>query len=95
MARYRPKPIDTAHVKLSPAQAALVEALAANVHEVWAQTRLADGWKPGKKRDDNAKTHPCLIPYDRLPASEQAYDRVMVTQVIKAAVALGYRIGKR
>ena len=95
MANYQPKPIDTSGVKLTPAQAALVETLASNVHDVWAQKRIADGWTLGDARDDEEKTHPCLVPYEDLPESEKAYDRVMVEEVVKAAVALGYRINKR
>ena len=36
--------------------------------------------------------HPSLVLYDELPDSKKDYDRVMVEQAIKAAVALGYRI---
>ena len=92
MPSYTPKPIETAHVNLTPTQKALVESLAQNAHDVWAQQRISDGWKLGAQRDDNAKTHPCLIPYADLPESEKVYDRVMVEQVIRAALALGYRI---
>ena len=92
MSTYSPKPIDTAGIALTDGQAALVEKLAAHVHDVWAAQRIADGWRFGKARDDISKSHPCLVPYDELPDSEKTYDRVMVEQVIKAVVALGYRI---
>ncbi len=92
MPAYTPTPIDTENVKLTNAQKKLVESLAENAHDVWAKQRLADGWTLGKKRNDAKKKHPCLIPYDDLPESEKTYDRIMVEQVIKAALALGYRI---
>jgi len=79
MATYTPKPIDTANVVLNNAQRRLIEQLAANVHEVWARKRVEDGWRHGTSRNDQIKTHPSLVPYD-------------VEQVIRAAVALGYRI---
>jgi hypothetical protein len=66
--------------------------LAANVHDVWAKKRVEDGWRHGATRNDQLKTNPSLVPYDELPDSEKDYDRVMVEQVIRAAVALGYRI---
>jgi hypothetical protein len=59
---YRPKPIPTAGAKLSPDIDELVELLAKNAHEIWAQRHLADGWKFGRRRDDVAKEHPCLVP---------------------------------
>lgn len=92
MGTYTPHPIDTTAVTLSPSQRQLVEQLAENTHDVWAMKRLADGWRYGPARNDEAKTHPCLVAYSALPDSEKDYDQVMVEQVIKAALALGYRI---
>jgi hypothetical protein len=95
MSSYDPKPLDTSQVRLTLAQRTLVEALAENVHDVWARKRVDDGWRHGPSRDDAAKTHPCLVPYADLPESEKSYDREMVEQVVKAAVLLGYRIEKK
>ena len=94
MATYQPKPLDTSGVFLTNAQRQLVEQLAANAHEVWAQKRLADGWRLGPARNDATKTHPCLVPYRDLPDSEKDYDRVLVEQVLRGAMALGYRVEK-
>lgn len=94
MATYTPSPIDTSTVTLSPAQRQLIEQLAENTHEVWSLKRVADGWRYGPARNDDEKTHPGLVAYGALPDSEKDYDRVIVEQVIKAAIALGYRIDK-
>jgi RyR domain len=91
---YAPRPIATAHIQLTTDQRALVEALAANVHDVWGAKRIADGWVYGPNRDDAKKTHPGLVPYAELSEGEKDYDRVMVEQVIRAALVLGYRIEK-
>ncbi len=95
MSSYEPRPLDTSQVRLTPTQRKLVEALAENVHDVWARKRMDDGWRLGASRDDATKTHPCLVAYADLPESEKSYDREMVEQVVKAAVLLGYRIDKR
>jgi RyR domain len=92
MQNYSPKPIDTAHIQLTADQRHLVEALAANVHDVWAHKRIKDGWRHGATRNDELRTHPCLVPYAELPEAEKEYDRVMVEQVVRAAISLGYRI---
>ena len=42
---YTPAPLDTSGEVLPEALTPLVEALAKNVHEVWAQSRLAEGWR--------------------------------------------------
>ena len=92
---YRPRPIDTSKVVLDPGLLELVELLAAHNHDIWAQQRIAEGWKLGSCRDDAAKTHPDLVPYDELPDSEKEYDRKSVVQTLKALVALGYCIRTR
>lgn len=90
--QYQPKPIDTAKVVLPPELLGLIERLAENTHDVWAQQRLAEGWTYGPRRDDARKQHPCLAPYAELPEAEKEYDRAMALQALKAVVALGYRI---
>ena len=92
---YQPKPINTSTIRFSDELAALAEALARNVHELWAQKRLAEGWKYGTARNDEKKEHPCLVPYENLPESEREYDRITATETLRAIVALGYRIEKR
>jgi ryanodine receptor 2 len=89
---YTPTPIDTSSVDLSDDLKALLERLARNVHEVWAQGRLAQGWRYGPARDDILKEHPCLVPYDELPESERIFDRSTAAETLRAILALGYRI---
>jgi len=45
-------------------------------HESWMAFKLADGWSYGAVKDGDAKTHPCLLPFDQLPAEQQAKDRL-------------------
>ena len=45
---YVPKPLDTCDVRLPEELDPLIEQLARNVHEVWAQSRMAQGWTYGK-----------------------------------------------
>lgn len=69
-----------------------LDALARAVHKVWAHGRTAEGWVYGPTRDDIAKTHPGLVPYDDLSASEQAYDRATAQAVLDTLGTLGYRL---
>ena len=89
---YQPKPVDTSRVKLPPYVGKLAERLAENVHEVWALSRLAEGWSYGPLRSDDLKQHPCLVPYDELPESEKEYDRGTALESIKTLLALGYSL---
>jgi len=89
---YHPRPIDSAAVHLSPELIELTECLAENAHDLWAAQRFAQGWTYGHKRDDQAKTHPCLVRYADLPESEKIYDRQTALGTLKAIIALGYRV---
>jgi hypothetical protein len=91
---YKPRPIDTSHIKLRPEIHDLTEALAKNTHEVWAQERMAQGWRFGPERNDQRKEHPSLIPYEQLPEKEKVYDRNTAMETVRAVLALGYRIVK-
>jgi ryanodine receptor 2 len=66
---YIPKPENTDAIQLSAELNDLVEAMAKNVHEVWAQSRMEQGWTYGPERNDALKYHPCLVPYEQLPRS--------------------------
>ena len=92
---YEPRPIDTTSVELPESIRELTERLAENVHDQWALQRLREGWVYGPTRNDAKKEHPCLVPYDELPASEKEYDRNTAIETLKAILALGYDIVKR
>jgi ryanodine receptor 2 len=89
---YQPDPINTDDVDLPDGLTPLVERLAEHVHDTWAQRRMDEGWSYGSERDDQAKTHPCLVPYDELPEVEKDYDRETAIETLKAVKALGYTI---
>ena len=92
---YQPAPIDTADVHLSEELLKLTEKIAENVHEVWAQGRIKEGWIYGDKKDPEKKTTPFLVPYDKLPESEKEYDRNTALQTLKLVTKLGYDIVSR
>ena len=91
---YTPQPINTDDVKLPKELMTLVEDMAKNVHEVWAYSRIDQGWIYGEDRNDTLKQHPCLIPYEELPEVEKAYDRDTALGTLKLIYKLGFRISK-
>ena len=90
--KYTPKPIDTSDIILPDDLTALAEKLAKDVHEVWSQTRMEQGWTYGEERDDQQKKHPCLVPYEDLPESEKVYDRNTSQQTLRLIMKLGFKI---
>ena len=65
--KYIPQPIDTNDITLPVELEQLVEEMSKNVHEVWSETRISQGWTYGPERNDELKTHPCLVSYEELP----------------------------
>ena len=92
---YIPKPENTDAIQLSAELNELVEAMAKNVHEVWAESRMSQGWTYGPKRDDEKKQTPCMVEYSELPESEKKFDRDMAVNTLKLVMKLGYDIVKR
>lgn len=92
---YQPSPLDTTDIRLPENLQDLMETLAKNVHEVWSAERIRTGWRYGEKRDDELKTHPCLVPYEELPESEKEYDRQTAGQTLKMIRKLGFEIRKK
>ncbi len=92
---YIPQPEDTAGVEIPAELMELAEQMARNVHEVWARSRMAQGWTWGPERDDAARRHPCLVPYDELPESEKEYDRATSQETLRLILKLGFGISRR
>ena len=91
---YVPQPMDTADVRLPQELDQLVEQMARNVHEVWAQSRIDQGWTYGPERSDALRQHPCLVAYEELPEVEKAYDRDTALGTLKLITKLGFKITK-
>ena len=91
---YIPKPIDTTGVALPKELNDLAEEIAKNVHEVWSEGRIKEGWTYGEERDDAKKHHPCLVPYEDLTETEKEYDRNTSQETLKLIMKLGFKIVK-
>lgn len=88
---YEPKPVDTSKVDasiLSP----VTEQLAEHVHDLWAQSRIREGWTFGPERDGQSKKTPSLVPYAALPDAEKDYDRRSAIEPLKVLLAGGYAL---
>lgn len=91
---YVPQPIDTKNIQLPKELNVLVEQIAKNVHEVWAQNRIEQGWTYGEERSDALKQHPCLVSYEELSEEEKNYDRDTALGTLKLICKLGFKISK-
>ena len=89
---YRPNPVNTNDVAIPEELMPLIEEMAKNVHEVWAKNRMDEGWIYGPERNDELKTHPCLLPYEELPENEKDYDRNTSQETLKFILKSGFGI---
>lgn len=86
--------MDTQSIQIPEELKSLAEKMSKNVHEVWAQTRIAQGWTYGEERNDTEKKHPCLVPYEELSEEEKEYDRNTSIETIKLILKLGFKISR-
>ncbi|KAG5899237.1 hypothetical protein JTB14_035422 [Gonioctena quinquepunctata] len=89
---FVPNPVDTSMVTLAGYIESIRDKLAENIHEMWAMNKIEAGWQWGEYRDDLRHIHPCLVPFDKLPAAEKRYDSQLAVQTLKTIIALGYYI---
>ncbi|OQR87314.1 ryanodine-inositol 1,4,5-triphosphate receptor Ca2 channel (RIR-CaC) family protein [Achlya hypogyna] len=87
---YEPRPIHTEDVEIPPELNSLVELLAENTHDVWAQMRMSQGWKYGPQRDDDKREHNGLVPYVYLTPDEKQMDRNTAMQTVKLILRFGF-----
>ncbi|PTL82419.1 NAD-binding protein [Vitiosangium sp. GDMCC 1.1324] len=69
-----------------------VEMLARMEHDRWCARHLLDGWRRGDTRDEVARTHPCIIPWEKLSESYRDNDRAAVRQIPELLALAGQRI---
>jgi hypothetical protein len=50
-------------------------------HQSWLDVKTEEGWRYGPVKDVEAKTHPCYVPYDDLPAEQRAKDYIFLAVV--------------
>lgn len=61
----------------------------AQSHEAWCDYKRAHGWTYGAVKDEDAKTHPCLVPFDQLPEDQKLKDYVFRDVALALAHAFG------
>jgi len=57
-------------------------------HLGWLSHKQDQGWVYGPVKDPDAKTHPCMVPYDQLPPEQREKDSVFFSTVMALAPRL-------
>lgn len=50
-------------------------------HNAWLEDKVKDGWVYGDVKDTVAKTHPCIVPFDKLPEFQKKKDALFCSIV--------------
>jgi hypothetical protein len=50
-------------------------------HRSWLTEKEETGWKYGPAKDEEAKLHPCMVPFDELPIEQQMKDFLFLRTV--------------
>ena len=58
------------------------EAPPSAAHENWLKHKTDAGWTYGPEKDEDAKKHPCILPYDGLPAEQKIKDNLFRSIVL-------------
>lgn len=45
-------------------------------HNAWMKDKVDAGWVYGEVKDGDAKTHPCIVPFNELPEFQQKKDKL-------------------
>lgn len=56
-----------------------------DAHDSWSDHKRKEGWTWGEVKDPVLKTHPCLVPYDQLPAEQQIKDHLFFA-IVRALI---------
>lgn len=52
-------------------------------HKSWSKEKVTTGWVYGEVKDPEKKTHPCLVPFDKLPIEQQKKD-ILFLSIVRA-----------
>lgn len=90
---YKIKPVTTGHRPLAlHLSSDEIETMAVVEHLRWCWDKRLHGWVPGKVRNNEKKTHPGLVPYEKLPEDEKEKDRELVRLIPALLQDIGYEV---
>lgn len=69
----------------------LVEVLAKNNHDIWAEDLLSKGWKYSTNYDD-PKTSKLLLPFELLSIEDKKSERNLANEIVKYILSNDYRL---
>jgi len=72
-----------------------VESMARMEHELWCQEMTASYWKYGPNKDEELKTNPDLVPWEKLPLDELDKNKKFVRDLPRLLARAGFQIERK
>ncbi|HUT32558.1 MAG TPA: RyR domain-containing protein [Planctomycetota bacterium] len=69
-----------------------IERLAQMEHERYVEERKRAGWVYGPERDEEKRTHPCIVPWDKLPEKEKEKDIASARAIPELLAKAGFGV---
>ena len=91
---FAPKPVDTSELPWDIKLNQFVEKYSEQLHELWAQQRLAAGWGYSENYNDVERVHPLLKTYKVFTEKQKDVYRIGVREAIRALQAWGWQVEK-
>ncbi|XP_055337214.1 ryanodine receptor-like isoform X3 [Paramacrobiotus metropolitanus] len=89
---YKPAPLDLCSIQLSSKMEELVEILSENIHNLWAKTRIDQGWTYGLTKQPVTKRSPHLVHYVDVDDTIKKINRDTACEAVRTLLAFGYTI---
>lgn len=89
---YEPHPVDVTGVKIKQELGELVDMIAKNNHEIWADKKVRHGWKYAPFQSDERQTNPDIAPYGKISKGAKELDKMSAINSIRLIQKMGYRI---
>jgi ryanodine receptor 2 len=93
-ANYTPQPIILDAMDIPEATRPLVDVVAKNMHRSWIAQRKRLGWVHGARVDDQAKMHPEMVSFEKLPDMVRGAHKKDAAETIKLMVCAGCTINQ-
>ncbi len=58
-------------------------------HAGWLAFKTDNGWTYGEVKDEEARTHPCMVPYEELPPEQKLKDHLF-SAIVKTFAGFAY-----
>lgn len=88
-------PSDTGDPHVPEILETLLDVLSEEEHDLWMDFKLQQGWRYGEEKNEEARIHNCLVPFDQLKEEDRQKTRNSVRDFPRVVALAGFKIVRR